>query len=272
MDINGGSGWTNLDTYNGGTGSSWGDETFDISSYDGMLVQARFNMTTDGSQFEYGWDVDDVCLGGEGFTDIEVYNFLALYEQGEVLVQWSCSESDVLGFNLYRRESSASEASLTSGGNSVNVTARDNEEKWDRLNGSLITGDSPYRFTDVSVEIDTTYEYRLEAILADSNEDIGTRSVNTAESNIPFTYRLGQSYPNPTTDIAYIDFALPRTEGVTLKLYDMKGRCVATPVEGELPLGIHSIPVDVSALAGGVYLYRLETPNFNETMKLVVGR
>ncbi len=272
VDINGGSGWDNLDTFNGGSGSSWYDEIYDISSYAGMLVQARFNMTTDVSIDSYGWDVDDVDLGYIESSGIEVYNFLAMFETGRVIVQWSCADSEVIGFNLYRREADTSESVLIIGVNTPVVNGREIEGTWDLLNGAPITGDSPYRFVDQSIERDKVYEYRLEAVLVDSREYVDTTSVNTAESNIPFTYRLGQSYPNPATGVAIIDFALPRTEEVTLKLYDTKGRCIATPVESELPVGIHSIPVDVSSLANGVYLYRVETLNYNETMRMVVGR
>jgi len=273
-DIHDGSGWTTLDTYNGGdaSGGSWISETQDITAYAGSLVQGRFRMTSDGSQQRYGMDIDLVDLGSEGTTDIDVYNFLALFEQGNVFVQWSSADSDVLGYNLYRRESDVPESVLTSGDDSVMVATTTTNNDWECLNDTLITGVSPYRFTDDTVDIDKTYQYRLEAVLIGDKEEIGTRSVSTAESNIPFSYRLGQSYPNPSTNMAYIDFALPRTENVTLKLYDMKGRCVATPADGELTIGLHSIPVDVSTLAGGVYFYRLETPNFNEVMKLVVGR
>ena len=59
-------------------------------------------------------------------------------------------------------------------------------------------------------------------------------------------------------------------EKVSLKIYDMKGRCVATPVNDEMPVGIHSISVDVSSLAAGVYIYKLETPNYNQALKMVV--
>ncbi|MCP4229051.1 MAG: T9SS type A sorting domain-containing protein [bacterium] len=273
-DINDGSVWTTLETFNGGDsgGSGWQSKLHDITGYNGSLVQGRFRMTSDGSEQRYGMDIDLVNLGYEGTSDIDVYNFLALFEQGVVNVQWSCTDNDVLGYNLYRREINASDSSLVIGSDTGNETLHAVEKDWERLNDALITGDSPYRFIDGAIEIDTTYRYRLEAVLVSENEDVGTRSVSTAESNIPFTYRLGHSYPNPSTNITHIDFALPHTENVTLKLYDMKGRCVATPVDGELPVGIHSIPVDVSELAGGVYLYRLETPNFKETMKLVVGR
>jgi hypothetical protein len=81
-----------------------------------------------------------------------------------------------------------------------------------------------------------------------------------------------RSTPNPTTGTACIDFAVPQTERVTIKVYNLAGQCVATLFDEVATPGIYSVPFDVSALADGLYIYRMETPNFTAAKKALVSR
>jgi hypothetical protein len=86
----------------------------------------------------------------------------------------------------------------------------------------------------------------------------------------PSTYNLGQNYPNPFNPSTAIRFDLPLRSFVTLKVYDMIGREVATLVNGFQEAGSHEIKFDASGLPSGIYFYRISTDKFTETKKLVL--
>ncbi|MFQ5652593.1 MAG: peptidoglycan DD-metalloendopeptidase family protein [bacterium] len=74
----------------------------------------------------------------------------------------------------------------------------------------------------------------------------------------PGSFSLSQNYPNPFNPSTTIEFALPQRSDVTLKLYDILGREVATLLEGELAAGVHQVDFNAEELASGVYIYRIE--------------
>jgi hypothetical protein len=86
----------------------------------------------------------------------------------------------------------------------------------------------------------------------------------------PLTFNLGQNYPNPFNPSTKIQFELPSRSFVTLKVYDMIGREVATLVNGIKEAGSHEIKFDASSLPSGIYLYRIATDKFVETKKLAL--
>ena len=83
---------------------------------------------------------------------------------------------------------------------------------------------------------------------------------------------LVQHYPNPFNSSAIIEFALPRSAFVTLKVYNLLGDEVATLVAEHRSAGIHKLNWDASGLASGVYLYRLEAGEFGQVKKLILMR
>jgi len=91
----------------------------------------------------------------------------------------------------------------------------------------------------------------------------------TPSSQLPSTYELKQNYPNPFNPGTTIEFALPKSSPVTLKIFDMLGREVATLVNESMAAGVHKITFDARALTSGVYFYRLEAEGFIQTRRLM---
>lgn len=88
----------------------------------------------------------------------------------------------------------------------------------------------------------------------------------------PATYTLHTNYPNPFNPATTISFTLPSHSFVSLKIYDLNGKEVATIVSGELPEGEHAFRWDASGMSSGVYYYRLVTERSVETKKMVLLR
>lgn len=91
-----------------------------------------------------------------------------------------------------------------------------------------------------------------------------------AKTNLPKTFALSQNYPNPFNPTTVIDYQLPKDTHVTLRVYDVLGREVATLVDGEVSAGYHQAAFNGSRFASGVYFYRLTTPGFTKVMKMLL--
>ena len=103
-----------------------------------------------------------------------------------------------------------------------------------------------------------------------TNTSIGINNIN---GRIPVKFSLSQNYPNPFNPSTKIRFEIPLTKGgegvVSLKVYDILGKEVATLVNEILNPGIYEVTFSVNNLLSGVYFYKLSVGNFTETKKLV---
>jgi len=90
------------------------------------------------------------------------------------------------------------------------------------------------------------------------------------------TFALNQNYPNPFNPSTSISYQIPVISRITLKVYDILGRELATVASGIETLGQHQVTWNADRYASGVYFYRLEvTPleggkSFVATKKLVL--
>tara|TARA_R110000868_G_scaffold259361_5_gene517344 strand:- start:112187 stop:115411 length:3225 start_codon:yes stop_codon:yes gene_type:complete len=99
----------------------------------------------------------------------------------------------------------------------------------------------------------------------------GLGTGNDSETGVPDKFALEQNYPNPFNPSTSVNFSLPQTSKVTLTVYDMLGRRVATLLNNEqLNAANHSVKFDASALASGMYIYRIEAGSFVSTRKMML--
>jgi hypothetical protein len=85
-------------------------------------------------------------------------------------------------------------------------------------------------------------------------------------------YSLSQNYPNPFNPITTIEFDLPKTSDVILKVFNILGEEVATLVSDRLTADSYSYEWDASNLASGVYLYRLQAGEYVAARKMMLLR
>jgi len=88
--------------------------------------------------------------------------------------------------------------------------------------------------------------------------------------NPPTVFALQQNYPNPFNPTTVIGYQIPRGVFVTLKVYDMLGREVATLVNEEKAAGEYQVNFATEGLASGVYIYRMQVNNFIESKKMIL--
>ncbi len=89
-------------------------------------------------------------------------------------------------------------------------------------------------------------------------------------TRVPKEFNLAQNFPNPFNPSTTISFSLPQKSFVTVRVYDMLGREVATLANGEYSAGTHSLVWTADRLASGVYFYRIEAGKYRSTKKMVL--
>ena len=182
-----------------------------------------------------------------------------------VEVQWdSVSSIDLIGYNLYR--------------------SRWQDGGFEKLN------EFPLQAThcvDMSVQDSTNYWYYVTAVYARvqwhgesfaSNKDAGGVNSEVGISDgpaIPRKFFLSQNYPNPFNPTTTIVYGLPKAANVHLDIYNLLGQRVTTLINEYQKAGYNRIIWDGKDQAGngvssGVYFYRIEAGNFNESKKMLM--
>lgn len=87
---------------------------------------------------------------------------------------------------------------------------------------------------------------------------------------IPNEIKLSQNYPNPFNPTTTINYSIPKTSFVTIKVYDALGKEVKTLVNDERHSGTYKVAFDGSKFASGIYYYRMQAGNIWVTKKLIL--
>jgi len=99
-------------------------------------------------------------------------------------------------------------------------------------------------------------------------------SVATATESIdvPASVRLQKNYPNPFHQRTTIVYELERAQPVTLDVYDLTGRTVASFIESWQTAGYHEIVFDAASLPAGLYVYRISTTDVSRVGSMIIIR
>ncbi len=139
---------------------------------------------------------------------------------------------------------------------------------------------------DWHIPSNTPYNPRIYAVLDPNNSfpeihqsnNIGWKVMNiqskingiTNKINTPKSFILSQNYPNPFNPTTVIQYEIPKSGMVSLKVYDILGREVKTLVNQYENSGNYNVNFNASYLASGVYFYQLRTNGFISTKKMVL--
>ncbi|MFA6541201.1 MAG: T9SS type A sorting domain-containing protein [Bacteroidota bacterium] len=92
----------------------------------------------------------------------------------------------------------------------------------------------------------------------------------TDEPNEPGSFSLEQNYPNPFNPSTTIQFTLPKSVFVSLRIYDRLGRTISTLVNENMTPGRHSKTWNAQSISSGVYFYVLKAGTFQQVKKLIL--
>jgi photosystem II stability/assembly factor-like uncharacterized protein len=94
--------------------------------------------------------------------------------------------------------------------------------------------------------------------------------VSSVSSEVPSSFLLKQNYPNPFNPTTNINFSLPKSGLVTLKVYDMTGKEVAVVLNEFKNAGTYIVGFSAANLPSGAYFYRLSSGNLVDTKKMIL--
>jgi Arylsulfotransferase (ASST)/Secretion system C-terminal sorting domain/Bacterial Ig-like domain len=127
--------------------------------------------------------------------------------------------------------------------------------------------------------ISNLYSYRIRAINRYSiSSYVYSRSfvwnvtteIHLTDGNLPTVYSLKQNYPNPFNPSTRIQYSIPQTSYVMLKVYDILGREVETLVNEQKPAGNYNFSFDGTSLASGIYFYKIQAGSYSSVKKMIL--
>jgi hypothetical protein len=123
--------------------------------------------------------------------------------------------------------------------------------------------------SDVSVTQASGVVLRADAIRFVLRSE-ATSVEKTTRTSIPESFVLEQNHPNPFNPSTVVGYAVPKTSRISLKVYDLLGRCVAVLFEGMAEPGWYTVSFQASNLPSGTYLCRFESSGFVRTSKMLL--
>lgn len=95
-------------------------------------------------------------------------------------------------------------------------------------------------------------------------------TVPVDNESIPTSFVLEQNYPNPFNPETFINFHLPTTSNVQLKVYDILGNEIATLVNEIKQPGVYNVKFNAEKLPSGVYIYKLQAGKYLAIKKMML--
>jgi len=141
---------------------------------------------------------------------------------------------------------------------------------------AISTNEYAVFMTDLNLSL-WNIDYVVEAsdeeftVLSEAGEFIlANTSLSIASEIIPEVFALHQNYPNPFNPTTTIEFSLPQSEMVSMKVYDLTGRLIETLLNDFQNMGNHTINWDGTNQSSGMYFVTLITSSGSKTQKIVL--
>ena len=107
-------------------------------------------------------------------------------------------------------------------------------------------------------------------VVANLSDPCSSTGLISNGNEIVTSYKLFQNYPNPFNPTTNIRFTIPKSEFVTLKIYNALGEVMHTLVNEYKLSGDYLFSFDAAGYSSGIYYYKLETSSFSETRKMLL--
>jgi len=193
------------------------------------------------------WEYNDVT------NPVELSSFVSNVTGRDVTLNWAtATEINNAGFDIERKNN--------------------NSEAWSKIgnvtgNGTISTPQD-YTFTDRGLS-SGKYKYRLKQIDFNGNFEYFNLS-NEVGVSVPEKYSLSQNYPNPFNPTTKIGYDMPTDGKVSLRIFDMSGKEVASLINEVQTAGYYTINFNASNLSSGVYFYSISAGNFTATKRMML--
>ena len=237
--------------------NNWSTATTPGSAYtfDGGVtwnqIDSKVHGQTSFSSDGWGWSagIGDTIYKihkDDLIVPVELTSFSTNTTGNEIELRWqTATETNNKGFEIYR--------------NGKRISFVDGK--------GTTTEKQNYFFIDKGLSAGV-YKYRLIQIDFDGTQKIvGETTVNLILSK---QFNLEQNYPNPFNPSTKIDFAIPQSSFVNLKIYNVLGEEVATLVNETKVAGNYEVNFNASNLPSGIYFYKLRAGSLTESKKMIL--
>jgi len=183
---------------------------------------------------------------------VELQSFTATVNGSAVELHWStATETNNYGFEIERKSNDEWEAiGFVEGQGTINA---------------------PHYYSFVDSRASGTVTYRLKQMNRDGTFEY-SQSIEVYANGIPTNFALSQNHPNPFNPATVITYQLPVQSRVTLKVYDVLGKEVATLVNESKGAGVYDVAFDASRFSSGMYFYRLQAGSYTSVKKMIVTK
>ncbi len=131
-------------------------------------------------------------------------------------------------------------------------------------------GNASYNYLDASVKTGEIIFYRIKQVNKDGS------FVYSAQVKVGLgayeQFRLGQNYPNPFNPVTSIEFDLFEDSEIEVIVYNLEGQEMVVLQRGHLNKGVHKFEFDASNLPSGIYLYKVSSPFYSQTKKMLLTK
>ncbi len=247
-----------FDLYNNCTNDIWAQNN-DWRVYDSVSIEAHIFHKVDNPNHGLV-----KFMPFSPYIPVELVSFTASAKESNVLLEWTtATETNNHAFEIERRSQLADKGSFA-GWNNAGIV----------YGSGTSTQPVLYSFVDEKLP-PGIYNYRLKQIDVDGSFEYS--QTIEVEVTAPAEFILFQNYPNPFNPATKIKFEIPGKARndislITLKVFDVLGREVATLVNEYKEAGKHSVEFNATGLPSGVYFYRLNAGSFSETKKMILLR
>ena len=115
------------------------------------------------------------------------------------------------------------------------------------------------------------YSFSNYKLIPRKNDDFVNYATDVKVENVlPKEYSISQNYPNPFNPSTTISYALPNSEMVTIRVYNLLGQVVRTLVNQNQSAGTHTISFKADDLTSGIYFYSIQAGSFNQVKKMML--
>lgn len=205
-----------------------------------------FGATANDEMYFDDYTVEDVTV-----VPVELSAFTASVSNNAVTLNWTTeTELNNQGFEIQRRTENGEFNTIGHVAGNGTTTER---KQYSFVDGNLTEGKYYYRLKQV--DFSGTYEF--------SNEV-------SAEVVAPVEFALQQNFPNPFNPTTTISFSLAEPTFVKLVVYNLLGEVIQTLKNETMNAGSYNINFDASSIPSGMYIYKIETAQFNSVRKMML--
>ena len=241
--------------------SFWDGETSGQTTSAGGTKKTTAEMKTQSTFTDAGWDFTTIwSINANNYPQltnnsdpslpIELVFFSGKSNNNGVVLNWqTATEINNFGFEIERSQNNyewQKIAFVMGNGNSYSV------KNYNYIDNSIAKLKNQYRLKQIDINGDFSYSNIIEVNL----------------DNFPVNFELSQNYPNPFNPVTTINYYLPESGMISLKIYDMLGNEIATLVNKHQESGSYSSVFDASLLASGTYFYQLKCNEFISVKKM----